>query len=267
MCGILTTAYMDCSVVRMGFGRVVSRAAGLPAVMMAARGICDVEVVVLIEIPELLNPAQLEKLRDLLDGARFVDGKLTAGMAAKRVKDNLELQQEPELLQRLYRIVMASVGHNARFRSFALPNRVADFIFARYQPGMHYGDHVDDPIMGGGKFRTDVSMTIFLNEPDSYEGGELVIRTPFGDRQVKLAAGSAVVYPSSSVHRVAEVTRGERLVALTWIQSFVRDAAQRELLFELDQARAHLLKTDPDSDHTKAVDRSYVNLLRMWADV
>ena len=222
----------------------------------------------LLQIPELLNPAQLEKIHELLAQARFVDGKLTAGMAASRVKDNEELAPEPELLQRLYRIVMASVGHSATFRSAALPAKVADFIFARYQPGMHYGDHVDDPIMGQGtKFRTDVSMTIFLNPPEEYDGGELVIRTPFGERQVKLPAGHAVVYPSASVHRVAEVTRGERRVALTWIQSFVRDAAQRELLYELDQSREHLLKTDPESDVTKNIDRSYVNLLRMWADV
>jgi PKHD-type hydroxylase len=222
----------------------------------------------LIEIPELLNAAQLEKIHGLLDKARFVDGRLTAGMAASRVKENEELAPEPELLQRLYRIVMASVGHSATFRSAVLPAKVADFIFARYQPGMRYGDHVDDPIMGQGpKFRSDVSMTIFLNPPERYDGGELVIRTPFGDQQVKLAAGHAVVYPSASVHRVAEVTRGERLVALTWIQSFVRDAARRELLYELDQAREHLLRTDPESDVTKHVDRSYVNLLRMWADV
>jgi PKHD-type hydroxylase len=222
---------------------------------------------VLITIPELLNEAQVAKIKEILTGASFVDGKLTAGMAAERVKQNEELQQQPELQQRLNRILMASIGHNPRFRSFALPNRMADFIVARYQPGMHYGDHVDDPIMGGGKFRTDVSMTIFLNDPDSYEGGELVIRTPFGDQKVKLAAGSAVVYPSRSVHGVADVTSGERLVALTWIQSFVRDPGQRELLFELDQAREHLLKTEPDSEHAKAVDRSYANLLRMWADV
>ncbi len=222
----------------------------------------------LIQIPDLLNEAQLGKLHELLQQARFVDGKLTAGRAAARVKQNEELAQEPELLQRLYRVLMASVGHSETFRSAALPNRVADFIFARYQPGMHYGDHVDDPIMGQGvKFRTDVSMTVFLNAPEAYDGGELVIRTPFGEQHVKLPAGHAVVYPSASVHRVADVTRGERLVALTWIQSFVRDAAQRELLYELDQSRQQLLKSDPDSDLTKNVDRSYVNLLRMWADV
>lgn len=222
----------------------------------------------LIEIPALLNAAQLQKIHELLGGARFVDGRLTAGMAASKVKENEELALDPELLQRLYRIVMASVGHSAVFRSAVLPARVADFIFARYQPGMRYGDHVDDPIMGQGpRFRSDVSMTVFLNPPESYDGGELVIRTAFGDQQVKLPAGHAVVYPSASVHRVAEVTRGERLVALTWIQSFVRDAARRELLHELDQAREHLLRTDPESDVTKNVDRSYVNLLRMWAEV
>ena len=221
----------------------------------------------LIEIPQLLNSAQLQKVHELLEGATFVDGKLTAGMAARRVKENEELEPVPELQQRINRILMAAIAHNARFRSFALPHRMADFIVARYQPGMHYGDHVDDPIMGGGKFRTDVSMTIFLNDPDSYEGGELVIRTPFGDQKVKLAAGSAVVYPSRSVHGVADVARGQRLVALTWMQSFVRDPGQRELLFELDQAREHLLRTEPDAEHTKAVDRSYANLLRMWADV
>ena len=222
----------------------------------------------LLEIPQLLNRAQLDKIHEVVAQAAFVDGKLSAGMAASKVKHNEELALDPELLQRLYRIVMASVGHSDLFRSAVLPAKVADFIFARYLPGMRYGDHVDDPIMGQGpRFRSDVSMTIFLNPPDSYDGGELVIRTPFGDRQVKLAAGHAVVYPSASVHRVEEVTRGERLVALTWIQSYVRDAAQRELLYELDQSRQQLLRRDAQSDVTKNIDRAYVNLLRMWAEV
>lgn len=223
----------------------------------------------LLTIPELLNPAQLEKVREILAGAEFVDGRLTAGFAAARVKRNLELKQDPERLQRLIRIVMASLAHNERFRFGALPHRVADPIVARYEPGMTYGDHVDDPIMGstGPRFRTDVSMTIFLNPPESYEGGELVVRTPFGDQQVKLPAGDAVVYPSSSLHRVAPVTRGERLVALTWIQSYVRDAARRELLYELNLAREALLKEQPGTATTGYLDRSYANLVRMWAEV
>jgi PKHD-type hydroxylase len=222
---------------------------------------------VLVVIPGLLNEALLQKIHEVVARAGFVDGRATAGMAATRVKRNQELSLDPEAQALVNRILMAALGHNARFRSAALPNRMADFIIARYQPGMTYGDHVDDPIMGGGRFRTDVSMTVFLNPPDAYDGGDLVVRTTFGEKRVKLAAGDAVVYPSASVHHVAEVTRGERLVALTWIQSFVRDAARRELLFELDQAREHYLRADPDADTTKYVDRSYANLLRMWSDV
>lgn len=223
----------------------------------------------LLAIAGVLNAAQLDKIHESLAQARFVDGRLTAGRAAARVKNNEELQPEPQVHQRINRIVMSALGHNTDFKSAALPHRMADFIVARYHPGMTYGDHVDDPIMGSGgpRFRTDVSMTLFLNPPESYDGGELVIRTPFGDRQVKLAAGDAVVYPSASVHRVAPVTRGERLVILTWIQSYVRDAARRELLYELNRAREALLAADPDADTTKHVDRSYANLLRMWAEV
>ncbi len=223
----------------------------------------------LLTIPELLNPAQIAKIHETLEGAELADGRLTAGFAAARVKNNLELKPAPERRERLIRILMASLGHHETFRFAALPHRVADPIFARYTPGMTYGDHVDDPIMGtqGPRFRTDVSMTVFLNEPDSYDGGELSIRTPFGERQVKLPAGDAVLYPSSSVHRVAPVTRGERLVALTWIQSYVRDPARRELLYELNLAREHLLKESSGSEITAYVDRSYANLLRMWGDL
>lgn len=223
----------------------------------------------LLTVPKLLNLAQLEKIHEVLAGAQFVDGRLTAGFAAARVKHNLEMQQDPERIKLIIRILMASLAHNERFRFGALPHRVADPIVARYEPGMTYGDHVDDPIMGtsGPRFRTDVSMTIFLNPPEAYEGGELTIRTPFGDRQVKLPAGDAVIYPSSSLHKVAEVSAGERLVALTWIQSYVRDAARRELLYELNLAREGLLKEAPGSETTGYVDRSYANLLRMWADL
>lgn len=221
----------------------------------------------MIEIKSLINEAQLKKIHEILAGTDFVDGKATAGKAAEKVKHNLESALSVEKQQLLNRILMASLGNSQIFKSFALPNRMADFIFSKYEPGMTYGDHVDDPIMGGGKFRTDVSMTVFLNEPDSYEGGELTVRTPFGDKQVKLAAGDAVVYPSASVHQVAPVTAGVRQVALTWIQSFVRDAAKRELLYELDQAREKLLDADSEADEAKYVDRSYANLLRMWAEV
>jgi len=223
----------------------------------------------LLMIPDLLDQAQVAKIHEVLADAPFVDGKLSAGFAAARVKDNLELQPDPGRMKLLIRILMASLGHNETFRFGALPHRVADPIFARYEPGMSYGHHVDDPIMGsaGPRFRTDVSMTVFLNDPEAYDGGELSIRTSFGDKRIKLPAGDAVLYPSSSLHRVAPVTRGERLVALTWIQSYVRDPVQRELLYELNLARERLLKEEPEGEISGYVDRSYANLVRMWAEL
>ena len=149
-----------------------------------------------------------------------------------------------------------------------MPRKTATPYYARYMPGMTYGNHVDDPIMGQGElYRSDVSVTIFLNGPQDYAGGELCIQTPFGEQQVKLPAGDAVIYPSSSIHRVAEVTRGERLVAVSWIQSLVREPDRRALLHELNQAREVLLKERPDAPDTAQVNQSYINLVRMWSDV
>lgn len=222
----------------------------------------------LLKIRGVLNEAQLNKIHEVVDRTGFQDGRLTAGSAARQVKENEELAPDAQAQQLLNRILMSSFGENMTFRNAALPNRLADFIFARYHQGMHYGDHIDEPIMGAGaKFRTDISMTTFLNPPDSYEGGELVIRTTFGETRVKLDAGDAVLYPSASLHHVAEVRSGERLVALTWIQSQVRDPARREILFDLVQSRDSLLKEQPGSELHQRVDRSYANLLRMWAEV
>lgn len=223
----------------------------------------------LITIPDVLSPQQLTQVRNLLEKARFVDGKLSAGMAAKQVKNNEEAAQDAGLHQQLNQVVMGSLVKHSTFQLAVLPHRVATPFYARYRKGMTYGDHVDDPVMGppGGHYRSDVSTTIFLNAPGEYEGGELVVRTPFGDQKTKLAAGSAVVYPSASLHHVAEVTSGERLVAVTWTQSMVRDAAKRELLYALGTAREKLLKENAGSDETKKIDISYVNLVRMWAEI
>ncbi len=223
----------------------------------------------LLEIPEVLSPEQIRQVRELLSQGRFIDGRLSAGMAAKRVKHNEELGPEDRLLQPLNNIVMGSLVRHPVYQSAVLPLKVASPFYARYAPGMTYGDHVDDPVMGPpqGRYRSDVSTTVFLSEPDEYDGGELVVRTPFGEQTVKLPAGHAVVYPSSSLHHVAEVTRGERLVAVTWAQSMIRDPTRRELLYELNQARESLLKSRPGEDETKRVDVAYVNLVRMWAEI
>lgn len=223
----------------------------------------------LIEIPGVLDTSKLTNIRAMLEKVTFVNGKHSAGQAASRVKNNEEMKQGGQQAEYLDHLLMSSLAENARFRSAALPYRVAQPVFARYTSGMQYGDHVDDPIMGSGpeKFRTDVSITVFLNEPADYDGGELIINTTYGEKAVKLPAGSAVLYPSASVHRVTEISRGERLAAIVWLQSMVRDPGQRELLFELDQARNKLLADNPDAQETKQVDRAYVNLVRMWSEV
>jgi PKHD-type hydroxylase len=223
---------------------------------------------VLLEIPGLLGGEEVTSVVNALGRARFVDGRLTAGEAARSVKHNEELDRGSEIRDVLARALVGSLYRSERFRAAVLPHRISTPLVARYQPGMAYGDHVDDPVMGeGDRYRSDVSVTIFLTPPESYDGGELVIRTAFGEQRVKLGAGDAVIYPSSSLHRVAEVTRGERLVGLCWVQSLVRDPAQRELLFELGQARERLLANARGSEESDWVDRSYVNLLRMWSEL
>lgn len=223
----------------------------------------------LITIPNILDKERLTFINQTLNNAKFIDGTLSAGMAAKRVKNNEELAADDQQMQQLNNIVMGSLVQHDEFKAAAIPLRVAAPYYARYTKGMTYGDHVDDPIMGtaGQQYRSDVSTTVFLNEPDEYEGGELVITTSFGEQKIKLAAGSAVVYPSSSLHHVSEVTKGTRLVAVTWTQSMIRDPAKRELLYQLNQARESLLKNRPDDVETKQIDISYVNLFRMWSEL
>ncbi|MEJ2307719.1 MAG: Fe2+-dependent dioxygenase [Gammaproteobacteria bacterium] len=223
----------------------------------------------LLQIPGLLNRPQIDKIHEITGRAGFQDGKATAGVAARLVKNNEEMTTDEQAQQLLNRILMSSLGQQQRFHLAAMPAKLADFIIARYNPEMHYGDHVDEPVMGGPgpKFRTDISMTVFLTPPESYAGGELVIRTAFGENRVKLPAGDAVMYPSSSLHHVARVTRGQRIVALTWIQSQVRDPARREILFDLATTRDQLHEQESGSDLHQRVDRSYANLLRMWAEV
>ncbi len=222
----------------------------------------------LIHIKGVLDSRQLQGAAALIAGGRFADGRNSAGSAARRVKHNEELALDPARLAELNTLVMGSLVRHPVFRSAAMPLKTAAPYYARYTPGMSYGKHVDDPVMGQGDlYRSDLSVTIFLNDPQSYAGGELCIQTAFGEQQVKLPAGDAVVYPASSVHRVGEVTRGERLVAVSWIQSLVRESERRALLHELNQAREALLKERPDAPETAQVNQSYVNLVRMWSEV
>ena len=221
----------------------------------------------LTHIKGILDPQQLAAARTLITAGKYTDGSTSAGMAARRVKHNEELALDQAQMSKLNNLVMNSLVQHPVYRSAAMPLKIAAPYYAHYTKGMSYGEHVDDPIMGQGSelYRSDVSVTIFLNSPDDYDGGELVIQTAFGEQQVKLPAGDAVLYPSSSVHRVAEISRGERLVAVSWIQSLVSEPEKRALLHEINQARETLLREQPDADATRQVNQSYVNLVRMWS--
>lgn len=223
----------------------------------------------LIQIKGVLDQEQLAVAHQLMAAGRFADGSSSAGIAARRVKHNDELQLPQKQLGELNNLVMGNLVKNPVYRSAAMPLKVAAPYYARYKPGMTYGNHVDDPIMGQGAelYRSDLSVTIFLNGPEHYDGGELTIQTAFGDQRVKLPAGDAVLYPSSSIHRVAEVTRGERLVAVSWIQSVVKQPERRALLHDMNQARETLLQEQPDAEVTAQVNHAYINLVRMWSEI
>ena len=223
----------------------------------------------LIRIPSVLDRSELDNVRRLLANAAFVDGKFSAGLAAKRVKNNQEVDRGARELEQLNNLLMGKLVQHPLYRSAALPLRIAAPYYARYTSGMQYGEHVDDPVMGadGQLYRSDLAITVFLSDPSTYDGGELAINTAFGEQLVKLPAGDAVMYPSSSLHRVAEVTRGERLVAITWVQSLVRDPARRELLHELNHVRERLLASAPESEDARLINKTYVNLVRMWGDL
>lgn len=223
----------------------------------------------LVTIPEVLNKEDIGVIADLMATANFREGATTAGSEARRVKNNHEMFISEIETQRLNNLVMGKLVRNPDYIAAAFAARIAAPIYAKYTEGMYYGNHIDDPVMGppNQRYRSDMSVTIFLNEPEAYDGGELVISTTFGEQKVKLNAGDAVLYPSSSTHRVAEVTRGERIVAVTWLQSTVRDPAKREILYNLAQARETMIKTAAGTKELEQVSNSYVNLLRMWSDI
>lgn len=223
----------------------------------------------LLHLKNVLAPDQLQGAREMLAKVKFVDGKASAGMVAARVKNNQEADRQAQEIGNLDNLVMGSLVRHPVYRAGALALKVATPFYARYVPGMNYGGHVDDPIMGGedGLYRTDIAITIFLNDTKAYDGGELAVNTAFGKQKIKLPAGDAVMYPASSLHHVTEVTRGERLVAVTWVQSLVRDPAKRELLYELNQVRERMLKEAPEAEDTTRINAVYVNLVRMWSEL
>ncbi len=223
----------------------------------------------LTEIPDLLDEQSLKNLFELIEQASWVSGKYSAGDHAVDIKHNDEMNQQCDSWKAINQLVVNTLYQHPGFQSAALPSKVSAAFVSRYTTGMKYASHIDDPVMGNRSslYRSDIAVTVFLSDPDTYDGGELNIHTRFGPVPVKLSAGSAVVYPASSLHEVTEVTRGERLACVLWAQSLVRDTERREILSDLDDARQALHLSASQAQVTKSIDRTYANLLRMWSDV
>jgi PKHD-type hydroxylase len=217
-----------------------------------------------IVIGNVLSPDEVETVRAVLTRAHFADGRETAGFAAWLVKNNRQAVASDRRLETIRKFVAARILGHEIFALAVRPKTLTPIMFSRYEPSMHYGSHVDDALMGG--LRTDVSFTLFLSEPASYAGGELVIEQASGEDAVKLDAGALVAYPSTTLHHVAAVTQGVRLAAVGWARSFIRDAARRELLFDLDTARRGLFERDGKTAEFDLISKSVANLLRMWAE-
>ncbi len=226
----------------------------------------------LVQIPGLLSPQALQQCRDVLAGAPWTDGRVTAGTQSAQVKNNWQLPEQSLQCQALRPVIADALNQNPLFLSAALPKRIFPPLFNRYE-GAHntFGNHIDNAIrycpVTGQRVRTDLSATVFLSDPDSYEGGELVIEDTYGQHAVKLAAGDMVLYPGSSLHRVEPVTSGVRMAAFFWIESLVRETERRRLLFEMDMAIVELRNTQGDCPPAINLTGCYHNLLRMWAEV
>lgn len=215
-------------------------------------------------IPNLLSVDELARITATLAQADFVDGKLTAGWEAKLVKNNQQVQSGSPESQELTKIIHAGLKRNELFQAAIRPKKIHSLLFSRYDVGMFYGRHSDNALMG--EWRSDVSLTIFLNDPLSYKGGELVIEGAEDEKAYKLAAGTAVLYPSSTLHRVDPVTEGTRWVVVGWIQSRIRDRGDRELLFDLDTAKRGIFAKYGKIPEVDLLAKSLSNLLRKWAE-
>ena len=236
----------------------------------------------LLRIPQALTPEELTQVRQLIITADWADGRITAGSQSGTVKNNQQLPEELAAAQQARHLVSVALARNPMFVTGALPKSVYPPLFNRYSgDANHFGNHIDNAVRThaatGRHVRTDISCTLFLSEPESYDGGELVVHDTYGEQRIKFAAGDLVMYPGTSVHRVEPVTRGERLACFFWIESMVRTDAQRRLLYDMDMAITGLRQKDldkatngkPHTDSPEVVQLTgcYHNLLRMWADV
>jgi PKHD-type hydroxylase len=224
-----------------------------------------------LQIPDVLNAEQVAQARLLLDSAEWVDGRVTAGPQSARTKDNLQLPENHPVGRQIGEVILGALSRNPLFVSAALPLRVFPPLFNCYRGGQAFGNHVDNAIRqskaNGATIRTDLSATLFLTEPDEYDGGELMVEDTYGVHSVKLPSGHMVLYPASSLHKVTPVTRGARISSFFWIQSMLRDDGERTLLFDLDTAIQRLTVDLPEHPAAVQLTSVYHNLLRRWAEV
>jgi PKHD-type hydroxylase len=224
----------------------------------------------LLQIPELLAADQVVRFRARLEAAPWVDGNVTSGHQSAQAKYNEQVREDSPEARELGEAVLAALGRSQLFFSAALPKQVFPPLFNRYRQGMTFGSHVDGAIRTHAasrtRIRTDLSATLFLTAPEEYDGGELVVEDTYGTHQVKLPAGHMILYPATSLHKVNPITRGARIASFFWIQSMVRDDAQRTLLFDLDMAIVRLTRERPDDPALVSLTGVYHNLLRMWTE-
>ena len=218
----------------------------------------------LLCIGTVLNSEEIGAFRSEIEALSFVDGRTTAGWAARLVKDNEQAEGGERRAEAIRRRVAERILDNELFQLAVRPKALTPLMISRYKPGKQYGTHVDDALMRG--MRTDVSFTLFLADPETYEGGELVIESSAGEQSFKLPAGAMIVYPSTSLHRVAPVREGERLAVVGWARSFVRSAERREILFDLETARRAVFEAQGKSEAFDQLSKCGANLLRMWAE-
>jgi len=226
----------------------------------------------LVCVPEVLNKADVKEFRALMDAAAWEDGRSTAGAQSAMVKKNEQLPPNGELSRKLGERVVRALAASPLFVSAAIPRHVFPPLFNRYGAGMHFGVHVDNAVRGdhltGMRIRTDLSVTLFLSEPDEYEGGELIVEDYYGSHTVKLPAGDLVLYPATSLHTVTPITRGVRVASFFWLQSMIRDAQARSLIFDLDTAIQGLAgRLDRNDAEVVKLTGIYHNLIRYWAEV
>lgn len=224
----------------------------------------------ILQIPQVLTKEEVKEFRKILDKANWIDGKITAGHQSAKAKNNEQLLESSNEARQLGQKIIIALDKNPLFTSGALPLKVFPPLFNSYSNGQSFGVHVDNAIRQvpgtPHRIRTDLSATLFLSEPEDYDGGELVIEDTYGTHKVKLEAGHMVLYPSSSLHFVTPVTKGKRVSSFFWIESMVRNDADRTLLFDLDSAIQSIIKDSPDHPSSVQLTGIYHNLLRKWAN-